>query len=741
MTEQQLLDLFHQMTLEEKIGQLVQLDGGCFGTDAMAVGPREKLGVTEETVRNCGSVLNVLGAEKVHEIQDHFLAENRLKIPLLFMADVIYGYQTVFPIPLGLGSTWNPNLIREDYKLIAEEACSDGDMVTFSPPADLIRDARWGRCLEMPGEDPVLISHFSKAMVEGFQNTWEKGKSVASCLKHFAGYGAPEAGREYNTVDMSKRRFLQDFLPAYKSAVDAGCELVMTSFNTVDEIPATANKWLMDDILRKEWGFNGVIITDYAAISELKAHGVAADDAEAAKLAINATVDIDMKTSCYANNLADLVARHEIDEAQIDAACYRILTLKNKLGLFKDPYYGCSVEKRDSVICSPEKISAARKTANRSMVLLKNDDILPLKRNKQKIALIGPYADSLDIVGMWAVHADHKHSITIKQAMENVLDNEYFTFTKGCDFLDDYSSLGEFGFIPAIANGKLTPEQAVIEHENALTLAKEADVVVLAMGEHMLQSGESGSRTDITLPEPQKQLLHEIKALDKKIVLVLFNGRPLALTDIIEDCDAVLEAWFPGTAGGLSICDCLFGDYNPSGRLTVSFPYHVGQEPLYYSQFATGRPANGSTHSGRFVSRYLDCPNEALFPFGYGLSYHKAEYSNLTLSQTKISKSADDSIQVSITVTNTSGTSGTETVQLYLRDLVGSVVRPILELKDFKQIYLGAHETKKITFTITEEMLRFYTKDYTYQSEPGNFKVFVGPNSAELLEADFSLTI
>lgn len=741
MTEQQLLDLFHQMTLEEKIGQLVQLDGGCFGTDAMAVGPREKLGVTEETVRNCGSVLNVLGAEKVHEIQDHFLAENRLKIPLLFMADVIYGYQTVFPIPLGLGSTWNPNLIREDYKLIAEEACSDGDMVTFSPPADLIRDARWGRCLEMPGEDPVLISHFSKAMVEGFQNTWEKGKSVASCLKHFAGYGAPEAGREYNTVDMSKRRFLQDFLPSYKSAVDAGCELVMTSFNTVDEIPATANKWLMDDILRKEWGFNGIIITDYAAISELKAHGVAADDAEAAKLAINATVDIDMKTSCYANNLADLVARHEIDEAQIDAACYRILTLKNKLGLFEDPYYGCSVEKRDSVICSPEKISAARKTANRSMVLLKNDDILPLKRNKQKIALIGPYADSLDIVGMWAVHADHKHSITIKQAMENVLDNEYFTFTKGCDFLDDYSSLGEFGFIPAIANGKLTPEQAVIEHENALTLAKEADVVVLAMGEHMLQSGESGSRTDITLPEPQKQLLHEIKALDKKIVLVLFNGRPLALTDIIEDCDAVLEAWFPGTAGGLSICDCLFGDYNPSGRLTVSFPYHVGQEPLYYSQFATGRPANGSTHSGRFVSRYLDCPNEALFPFGYGLSYHKAEYSNLTLSQTKISKSADDSIQVSITVTNTSGTSGTETVQLYLRDLVGSVVRPILELKDFKQIYLGAHETKKITFTITEEMLRFYTKDYTYQSEPGNFKVFVGPNSAELLEADFSLTI
>ena len=743
MQENKLQELLDSLSLTEKIGQLVQVPGEVLNAEGQELGVREDLGLSEELARNVGSTLNVVGAQRVKAVQKAYLERSRHKIPLLFMADIIYGFRTVFPIPLALGCSFDPQLLERLCEVTSEESVAAGAHVTFSPMVDLVRDARWGRCLESTGEDPYMNSLYAAAMAKGFQKGLGEAKpaGMASCVKHFAAYGAPEGGRDYNTVDMSERRLRQEYLPSYKAGVDAGCEMIMTSFNTVDEIPATANKWLMDDILRKEWGFNGVIITDYAAISELKAHGVAADDAEAAKLAINATVDIDMKTSCYANNLADLVARHEIDEAQIDAACYRILTLKNKLGLFEDPYYGCSVEKRDSVICSPEKISAARKTANRSMVLLKNDDILPLKRNKQKIALIGPYADSLDIVGMWAVHADHKHSITIKQAMENILDNEYFTFTKGCDFLDDYSSLGEFGFIPTIANGKFTPEQSVIEHENALTLAKEADVVVLAMGEHMLQSGESGSRTDITLPEPQKQLLHEIKALGKKIVLVLFNGRPLALTDIIEDCDAVLEAWFPGTAGGLSICDCLFGDYNPSGRLTVSFPYHVGQEPLYYSQFATGRPANGSTHSGRFVSRYLDCPNEALFPFGYGLSYHKAEYSNLRLSQTKISKSADDSIQVSITVTNTSGTSGTETVQLYLRDLVGSVVRPILELKDFKQIYLGAHETKKITFTITEEMLRFYTKDYTYQSEPGNFKVFVGPNSAELLEADFSLTI
>lgn len=739
MTEQQLQALLQEMTLEEKIGQLVQLDGACFGTDAMAVGPREALGITEETVRNCGSVLNVLGAEKVHEIQDRHLAQSRLKIPLLFMADVIYGYQTVFPIPLGLGATWNPDLIREDYKLIAEEACSDGDMVTFSPPADLIRDARWGRCLEMPGEDPVLISRFSRAMVEGFQNTWEKGKSVASCLKHFAGYGAPEAGREYNTVDMSRRRFLQDFLPGYKAAIDAGCEMVMTSFNTVDEIPATGNKWLLDDILRKEWGFDGVIITDYAAIKELEAHGVAADDYEAAKLAMDATVDIDMKTSCYANQLAKLVADHAISESQIDKACYRVLRLKNKLGLFEDPYYGCNTTQRDAVICSPEKIAAARHTADRAMVLLKNDGVLPLKKKGEKIALIGPYADSLDIVGMWAVHADHKHSITIKQAMENVLGKNAFTYTKGCDFLDDYSSLGEFGFLPSIADGKLSPEVAKKEWENAMQLAGNADVVVLALGEHMLQSGESGSRTDITLPEPQKRLLHAIKALGKKVVLVLFNGRPLALTDILKDCDAILEAWFPGTAGGLSICDCLFGDYNPSGRLTVSFPYHVGQEPLYYSQFSTGRPANGGTHSGRFVSRYLDCPNEALFPFGYGLSYHKAEYTDLTLDKTVLSSSRNDSIRVSVTVTNTSDITGTETVQLYIRDLVGSVVRPVLELKDFKQVRLAPHEVKTVDFRITEEMLQYYTKDYIFQSEPGDFKIFVGPDSVNLLEAEFVL--
>lgn len=737
MTEQQLRELMSQMTLQEKVGQLVQLAGDCFGSAAATVGPQQMLGITQETVDTCGSVLNVLGAENVHRIQDQYLQRSRLKIPLLFMADIIYGYQTVYPIPLGLGSTWNPDLIREDYKLIAEEASADGDMVTFSPPVDIVRDARWGRCMEMIGEDPYLTSCFSKAMVEGFQNNWEPGESVASCVKHFAGYGAPEAGREYNTVDMSERRFRQDYLPGYKAAVDAGCELVMTSFNTVDEIPATANKWLMDDVLRKEWGFDGVIITDYAAIRELVAHGVAEDDYEASKLAINATVDIDMKTSCYAKQLEPLVKNGEISEKQIDQACWRILKLKNKLGLFEDPYYGCSVERRKAVTCTEEKLAAARTTCNQSLVLLKNEGILPLKKQGQKIALIGPYADNPNIIGMWAIHADRSHSITFKAALEEVLGQDSFAWATGCDMIDDYSTLGAFGNIPSLAGTQMSAEEIVKEEQKALAIAENADIVLMALGEHMLQSGEGGARTDITLPAPQKELLKKIRRLGKKIVLVLFNGRPLALTDILEDCDAILEAWFPGTAGGRSICDVLFGDYNPSARLTVSFPYHVGQEPLYYSQFNTGRPAKGSSHSSRFTSRYLDCPNEALFPFGFGLSYHTAEYRNLTLDKQHFTPG--EKILASVEVKNTGSVAGTETVQLYIRDLVGSVVRPVLELKGFQRIPLEPGECQTVTFGITEEMLRFYTRDMTFSSEPGKFELYIGPNSRELLKETFSL--
>lgn len=737
MTENALKELMARMTLKEKIGQLVQLDGRCFGTDEMATGPRAKLGVTAEDVDVCGSVLNVLGANRVRAIQDAYLQRSRLKIPLLFMADVIYGYQTCFPIPLGLGATWNPELIRRDFQMTAEEAAADGCMVTFSPPVDLARDARWGRCLEMPGEDPCLTARFAYAMVEGFQNDWNPAHSMAACVKHFAGYGAPEAGREYNTVDMSIRRFRQDYLPGYKAAIDAGAVMVMTSFNTVEGIPATANKWLMDNILRQEWGFDGVLITDYAAIHELIDHGVAFDSKEASALAMDATVDIDMKTACYAHQLEPLVAEGRISETQINRACWRVLTLKNRLGLFEDPYRGCSAERKAAVTCTPEKLAAARETSNKALVLLKNTGVLPLKKRGQKIALIGPYADSQDIIGMWAIHADKSHSITVKAAMAEMLEQNSFVSAKGCEMLDDYSVLGEFGNIPAFnttLNGSADPEKM---EQDAMDAAAQADVIVVAMGEHMLQSGEAGARTDITLPAPQKRLLKRIRQANpgKKLVLVLFNGRPLALTDVLDDCDAILEAWFPGTAGGRSVCDVLFGDYNPSGRLTMSFPYHVGQEPLYYAQLSTGRPAKTSTHSGRFVSRYLDCPNEALFPFGYGLSYHTSVYDNLVLDKNILH--AGETLHISLTVENTGGIAGTETIQLYLRDVVGSVARPMLELKDWQQVMLQPGERRTVYFSVTEEMLRFYTKDMTFASEPGRFEVYVGRSSAETLMQSF----
>lgn len=738
MTDEKLLELFAQMTLEEKIGQLIQLDGGCYGAEELSTGPQQKLGITQDTVDVSGSVLNVLGAEKVREIQNHYLSRSRLKIPLIFMADVIYGYKTVYPIPLALGCTWDPDLIRADYHITAQEASADGCMVTFSPPVDLIRDARWGRCLESPGEDPWLNSQYAKAMVEGFQGNMAPGESMASCVKHFAAYGAVEAGREYNTVDMSERQLRQNYLPAYKAAVDAGCKLAMTSFNTVDGIPATANRWLLHDLLRKEWGFDGVIITDYAAIQELIAHGVAADSRQASQLAMEASVDIDMKTGCYANQLASLVQDGTLDQSLIDQACLRILRLKNELGLFEDPYRGADAARAAACVEDASHAAAALRTAQEAMVLLKNkNSILPLAKTGQKIALIGPYSDSKDIIGMWAVHADRARAVTLRAAMEIILAAENFGWCVGCPTLDDLSCLGEFGNIPAMKGVSADDKTVAQWEQEALDLAQASDVVVLAMGEHMLQSGEGGSRTDITLPAPQKRLMEKLHQLGKPIVLVLFNGRPLVLSDVEPYCDAILEAWFPGTAGGAAIADLLFGNVAPSGHLTTSFPQAVGQLPLYYNHFNTGRPAEGSGHHGRFTSRYMDCPNEPLYPFGFGLGYHSAAYSAVTLSSHTLS--AGGSIQASVTIKNTSSIPGTEVVQLYLRDPAASVVRPVKELKGFRRLPLKPGETQTVTFDITEEMLKFYTRTMEYKAEPGTFIVMIGPNSRDVQQAEFTL--
>lgn len=705
----------------------------------MKVGPQQKLGIHEEMIALCGSVLNVAGAEKVKKIQKAYLEKSRHKIPLLFMGDVVYGYKTVYPIPLGLGATWNPELIKENYRLIAEEAKAAGVHVTFSPMVDLVRDARWGRCLESTGEDPWLNSRFAEAMVEGFQGkNLEEDRGIAACVKHFAAYGAPEGGREYNTVDISRRRLMEEYLPSYKAAVDAGCAVVMTAFNTVEEIPATANQWLMNEVLRKDWGFDGVLITDYAAIRELIAHGVAEDEREAALLAMKAGVDIDMKTSCYANELQDLVEGGCVDEEKIDQAVLRVLRLKNKLGLFEDPYRGASEEEEKQLLCCKQNREAARKTAEEAVVLLKNEkQTLPLNR-EQKVALIGPYGDCKDLIGLWAVHADTNDVPTLKEAMKEILGEENLLSARGCDMLEETSGLGEFGSSKGTGNSESALGQTTDEEwREAVETAKKADVIVLALGEHPRQSGEGGSRTDICIPKIQQKLLEEIYKIGKPVVLVLFSGRPLVLTGTESYADAVLEAWFPGTEGAHAVANILFGRKNPSGRLSMSFPYAVGQVPIYYNAFQTGRPAGQSGHSSRFTSRYLDCPNAPLYPFGYGLSYHESTYQNLTLDRTVMKKG--EMIEASIEVQNLSQIAGTETVQMYIRDMTGSVVRPIKELKGFQKVELKAGETKKICFSVTEELLKFYTKDMQYEAEPGRFQIMIGKNSVQTECAEFVL--
>ncbi|MEI5989867.1 hypothetical protein A5881_001360 [Enterococcus termitis] len=737
MEERQLKELLDSLTWEEKIGQLVQLSGDFFHADELAVGPQKKLGIDQKIVDQVGSVLNVTGADKTREIQDRYLKKSRHKIPLLFMADIIYGYRTIFPIPLGLGATWNPELIELAYQQTAEESKAAGAHVTFAPMVDLVRDARWGRSLESTGEDPVLNSAFARAMVTGLQKDLINGGGIASCVKHFAAYGAAEGGREYNTVDMSERRLRQDYLPSYKAAVDAGCQLVMTSFNTYDGMPVTGNKFLLEDILRKEWGFDGVIISDYAAIQELIAHGVAADDRQAAKLAIEATTDIDMKTPCYAKELEPLIEAGEISTDLVDRSVYRVLKLKNDLGLFEDPYRGASSKKEAEVFLTEEKRQLAKKVSAESVVLLQNErDVLPLTPNQEKVLLVGPYGDNQELIGLWAVHGKREDVVTIKKGFESYLDSEHLLYTQGCDMLEDYAFLGEFGAtkdqIEQIGLNEQAKEQ---EFTQALELAKQADTIVFALGEHTMQSGEAGSRTEITLPRIQQDFLQELTMLNKKTVLIVISGRPLVLTKEVEQVDAIVQAWFPGTEGGNALADIIFGQTNPTGRLSMSFPYSVGQLPIYYSEFKTGRPLTSTTHKGRFVSKYLDSPNDPLFSFGYGLSYSQVDYFGLKVSSEKM----EETLEVSIKVKNKSERATVETVQLYIQDVTGSVVRPVKELKAFKKVALDAGEEKEVVFTLTRADLKFYTKEMVFKEEVGAFIVFVGANVKETQELTFEL--
>lgn len=710
--------LLEQMTLEEKISQLMQLATffykGAAG-DGEITGPLEDMGISNDVVQNSGSVLGASGAWEVANIQREHLADNRLGIPLLMMADIVHGFKTIFPVPLAIGCSWDAELAEKSAEIAAKEASVSGVHVTFAPMVDLVRDPRWGRVMESTGEDPYLNSVFAKAFVRGFQgeDLTNDTHRVAACVKHFAAYGAPEGGRDYNTVNMSERQLRESYLPAYKAALDEGCEMVMTAFNTVDGIPASGNKKLMRDLLREEWGFDGVMISDWGAVKELIPHGVAEDEREAALKGLEAGVDIEMMTACYAKNLQDLVESGELSEELVDESVLRILNLKNKLGLFENPYRGTSEELEKEIIMSAEHRQAAKELAIKSSVLLKNDEILPLQK-EQKIALIGPFAKNGDVLGPWSWQGSKEAAVQVFDGMLAKTSADNLLFAQGSDI------------------ETVTEEQL----SQAVETAKAADVLVLALGEASEMSGEGGCRADIRLPEAQLKLVAKMKELGKPVVTVLFNGRPLDLHGVIDQSDALLEAWYPGTEAGSAIADLLFGEANPSGRLTMSFPYSVGQVPVYYNCFNTGRP-QGENKQERYVTHYLDIPNEPLLPFGFGLSYTTFDYSEVSLSADSLTE--DSSIEVSVNVSNTGERAGEETVQFYIRDLSGEIVRPLKELKGYEKVWLTPGESKQVTFTITEDQLRYYHSDLSFKSDKGKFHAMVGPNSNELMIKEFIL--
>lgn len=710
--------LLTELSVEEKVGQLIQLAPFFFTstTQGEITGPMDEVGVSETDIQNTGSVLGISGAAEMIAIQRAYLDKNPHQIPLVFMADIIHGYRTIFPIPLGIGSSWDLELAKETAVVAAREAAAGGVHVTFSPMVDLVRDPRWGRVMESTGEDNYLNSLYAKAFVEGYQgDDIAAGDKIAACVKHFAAYGAPEGGRDYNTVDMSERRLRESYLPAYKAALDAGAKMVMTAFNTVDSLPPSGNEWLMRDILRDEWQFDGVVISDWGAVKELIPHGVAEDEKEAALKAMRAGVDIEMMTGCYAKHVGELITEGSLDETILDEAVLRILELKQELGLFEDPFRGASVEREAALILCDEHRQIAREAAQKSMVLLQNNDaVLPLAKNK-KVAVIGPFANSGEILGGWSWQGKFEESVSVIAGIQAKIGAENVMSAIGCE-------------IETMSEAQLA---------EAIQVASDADVIVLALGEHHDMSGEGGCRTTITLPGQQQQLAEAMMKLNKPTVAVLFNGRPLELKELVERVPAVLEAWYPGTEGGNAVADLLFGDVVPSGRLSMSFPHSVGQIPVYYNHFNTGRPKFSEDHENRYCSHYLDSPNAPLYPFGYGLSYATFEYKNLMSD--KVSVKMDEALVISIDVTNTGMVASEETIQMYIRDCSGSVVRPMKELKGFMKQVINPGETQTVQFTITEAMLRFQTLRNGFSSEPGKFIVTVGPNSTTGLELEFQL--
>ena len=705
-----------QMTLAEKIGQLALFTGYHSITGPMKEQNQRMLA---EHIRKgeCGSLFNVISVAEIRKLQQIAVEESRLHIPLLFGYDVIHGYKTIFPICLGEAASWNPALIESAERVAATEAAAAGLDWTFAPMVDIARDPRWGRISEGAGEDPFLGSAIAAAQVRGFQGTnLAAPDTLLACVKHFAAYGAAQAGRDYNSVDLSERTLREVYLPPYRAAIDAGALSVMASFNELNGTPATANRFLLQQVLRDEWGFKGFVVTDYTSINEMVLHGSAKDQADAARQALAAGVDTDMQSSAYLNHLKQLLADGQITEAQINAAAKRILEVKFKLGLFDNPYRHCDEQREQQVLYAKENLATAYRLACESFVLLKNtNQTLPLKPDA-KIAVIGPLADSQrDLLGSWIGQGDWDFCETVLGGIKRNDQGGKVTFTTGCDI----DSTNRAGFAAAVA------------------AANRADIAVLVLGESCNMSGEARSRTSISLPGVQTELLREIKKTGKPVVVVLMNGRPLALPEEAQLADALLETWFPGTKGGTAVADVLFGQHNPCGKLPATFPRTLGQVPIFYATKNTGRPLNPANPKEEYKSSYIDCPNDPLYPFGFGLSYTTFEYSDVRLDRATLNPGGK--LTATVTVTNTGKFYGAEVVQLYIRDLVGSVTRPVRELKGFQKIGLKAGESCKIAFTIGEDELKFLRADMTVATEPGEFQVFIGPNSRDTHTAKFEL--
>jgi beta-glucosidase len=720
------------MTLQEKIGQLNLPSAGDFVT-----GQAQSSDIAKKIEQGLvGGLFNIKTVAKIKEVQRIAVEKSRLKIPLLFGMDVIHGYETVFPIPLGLSCTWDMKLIERSARIAAQEASADGICWTFSPMVDIARDARWGRIAEGSGEDPYLGSLIAQAMVRGYQgDNYSSNSSIMACVKHYALYGAAEAGRDYNTTDMSRVRMYNEYFPPYKAAVEAGAGSMMASFNEIDGVPATANKWLLTDVLRDQWGFNGFVVSDYTGILEMVDHGYGEDLKDVSAKALKAGLDMDMVAEGFLKTVEESLKEGKVTEEDINKACARILRAKFQLGLFANPYKYCDEERAKTEVFTQANRDEARSIAAQSFVLLKNDkNILPLKKSGT-IALIGPLADAKEnMPGTWSVAAKFDKAISLRAGLEKALGGSAkIVYAKGAN-IDEDSTFEKHATMFGKAMGRDKRSAAAIREE-ALKIARGADVIVAALGEASEMSGEASSRSNIEIPATQKELLKALIATGKPVVLVLFTGRPLAIKWESENVPSILNVWFGGSEAGDAIADVLFGDVNPSGKLTTTFPQNVGQVPMYYGQKNTGRPLAQGQWFQKFRSNYLDVSNDPVYPFGYGLSYTSFNYSDITLDKTEMTGS--DSLKVSIEVSNTGSRDGSEVVQLYIRDLVGSVTRPVKELKAFNKVTIKAGEKETVTFTLSTKDLSFYKGDLSFGYEPGKFHVFVGGNSRDVKQAEF----